>query len=600
MCRNVRLAWIVLAIWFASVAFAPMGSITGIMPEHPPVPLDSSTFPGLLPAQDTPTVTETTVPVATATSTKPPPTQTAQPTPTAFVASLTPTMPLPTQTTQPTSPTPTSAEIPKPRPEEFAVFKVEPERISRESGGTLSIYGSGFGAGIAVRLVGYGLLDATLINPTAIRAVVPPNLKEGRYGVEVIQSSGTSIRLGGAVRIKSSEPKPTDTPEPGPALTYARPALVIQAAETEPDPVRPGATFTLRLHLVNRGDYTATDIRIALAETDLAIPKEGSNIVVLDKLDSDQEQIVELALALGQDVPAGYTSLQFTVEYSDYYRRDYLSEQSVGLQVSDTAAGQPLVLLNSYDTQPASLSPGDAFILHLELANVGGDDASQLLVTLGGQEGEGSGPFAILGSGNIQFIPKLVVGEKIEIELQLILDGSAESGVYNLPVSLDYEGPDRVRRTESQVINLLVSRHPNLRVDYYLTPDVGLVGQQLELPIEVVNIGRNLVNVSTIQVNGTDLQVIAGTTFVGALEGGTSGSLDAQVIPEESGTLPVIVTVNYLDDFNQQQFITQTLTIDVEPVEPTPEGPGDGQDEQPSSFWGRLLRFFRGLIGLGS
>ncbi|HEY5572822.1 MAG TPA: IPT/TIG domain-containing protein [Anaerolineales bacterium] len=488
-----------------------------------------------------------------------------------------------------------------PPPAELVVLKIEPDRISRESGGTLSIYGSGFGPGIAVRLVGYGLLDAAVLNPTAIRAVVPPGLSEGRYGVEVIQSNGNSVRLGNALRIRSSLPEPTDTPEPGPLLAYYQPELVIQSVETDPDAIHSKGTFTLRLDLINRGDYTATNVRLTLASAEIAIPKEGSNLVVLDKLDPDQVETVQLSLVLSEAAPAGYNSLPITVQYSDYYQREYISEQSIGLNVSDSASGQPLVLLSSYETQPEALSPGEAFILRLQLSNVGDNSARQLLVTLGGNEGNDTRPFAILGSGNVRFIQALDAGDNIDLEMRVMLAGSAESGVYNLPVSLEYESEESAERlVESQILNLLVSRRPNLRIDYYLKPETGQVGQPLELPIEVVNIGRELVNVSTIQVSGEGLKVEDGEAFIGALDAGTSGSLDAGVVPERSGTLSAIVTVNYLDDFNQPQTITQPLSVQVTQPEPTPQGPDAGSDESGSGLWPRILRFFRGLIGLGS
>ncbi len=585
---------------------APPPTSTAIPPTAPPAPTNTP------PQATSPAPTKiATVTVQPPTHTPPAPTQplpTATPSPAPYPAP-------PTSTQPPISPAPTqplASSTSTPPEQEFTLQKIEPDRISRESGGTLSIYGSGFRAGIAVRLVGYGLLDAALLNPTAIRAVVPPGLAEGRYGVEVIQSDGTSLRVSNAVRIRSSLPEPTDTPKPGTLVAVAKPELVIQAAESEPDPVRPGSTFTLRLQVVNHGGYTATGIRVALASTDQAVPRQGSNLVVLEKLDAGQQATVELLLVLNQEAPSGYLSLPLSLEYSDYYLRDYTSQQNVGLNVGNAAGGQPLVLLRTYETRPASLSPGDAFTLHLELANVGGQPASQLLVTLGGQDSADSShpsdtrPFAILGSGNVQFVPNLQAGGQYDLDLQLILDGSADSGVYNLPVSLAYEGPDQAGHSENAVVNLLVSRKPSLTVDYYAPAPVGQVGQPLELPIEVVNIGRNLVNVSTIRASGEGLQVLEGSAFVGALDGGTSGTLDAQVIPEKGGTLPVLITVSYLDDFNQPQTITQTLSVEVEQPAPTPVGPaqeGSGSfasEGQPASFWDRLARFFRGLFGLGS
>jgi hypothetical protein len=585
--RKLTILFLALPLlWLSGLAFTPTGKIIGPTAARP-------TSPATLVLQPAET---TTSPQATESAT-PTPTQTDQPSATPVTPSATATLsdsptPTPTQPVQ-ASDTPIPAEL--------SVSKVEPDRISQENGGTLSIYGAGFAPGIAVRLVGYGLLDAAVINPTAIRAVVPPGLKEGRYGLEVIQSSGNSVRLDNVLRIRSTTPEPTSTPTSGPYVGIASPELVIESVETDPSPAPLETAFTLRLDLVNRGDYTATNVRLALAATDLAVPSEGGSLVVIERLDPDQHQSVELKLVMSQEAPSGHVSLPITLEYSDYYYRDFASQQTIGVNVSGSGSNQPLVLLNAYQTQPASLSPGDAFTLQLELTNVGGSEARQVLVTLGGLDGGESLPFAILGSGNVRFIQHLEAGDSLELETRLILDGSAQSGVYNLPVSIAYQGQGSAAQlTEDQVVTLLVSRHPNLRIDYFQPPDPSLVGQTQELSIEVVNIGRQLVNVSTIQVGGQGLQVEQGTAFIGALDAGTSGSIDAQVTPQRSGLIPVMVTVDYLDDFNQPQTVTQTLSLQVQEAQPTPQAMGESQGQPSGGLWAGILRFLRGLFGLGS
>jgi hypothetical protein len=95
---------------------------------------------------------------------------------------------------------------------------------------------------------------------------------------------------------------------------------------------------------------------------------------------------------------------------------------------------------------------------------------------------------------------------------------------------------------------------------------------------------------------------------VGSLDPGNYITLDATMIPYQTGPLELLVTVNYTDDFNQPQKYTQSLTVDVleaEIVEPFPEGvPGEGEGipipAAPETFWQKMTRFFRGLIGLDS
>jgi hypothetical protein len=98
------------------------------------------------------------------------------------------------------------------------------------------------------------------------------------------------------------------------------------------------------------------------------------------------------------------------------------------------------------------------------------------------------------------------------------------------------------------------------------------------------------------------MEISDGTSFLGALDGGTSGSIDATIVAQESGAIPIQVTVNYLDDFNHPRVITQTLTVQVDTPQITPQAgsPGAPSSDQPPGFWDRVLRFLRGLVGLGS
>jgi len=81
------------------------------------------------------------------------------------------------------------------------------------------------------------------------------------------------------------------------------------------------------------------------------------------------------------------------------------------------------------------------------------------------------------------------------------------------------------------------------------------------------------------------------------------------------------VTIDYTDDFNQPQSIVRTITVEVMESEPMPEGPDGGfpgefpgempgeggmvdplpvEDSGPESFWDKVLRFIKGLLGLDS
>ena len=607
-------------------------------------------------------------------------------------------------------------------PTQWELTGVEPDTLQSETGGTLTIHGTGFSTTAQARLVGHGLLETTYINDVALKALVPAGVSPGTYDLEVTQAVTTEWRselLPAAVTIVAATPMPTAAPLPTPKPTtvpgrpvltirnysvqpsrvsvgreflvrieiyntgsragentmvtfpggtfvplgetghllwqlhinhtavvtqrmrapgnlasgtynlqvnlsandwegnhyeypetvavevlgvvHGRPQMVIEAAGTEPAIVRPGDAFSLTLQLANRGDRTATDVLVGLASADLAVPESGSNYVALEPVRVDQTRTVTLPLVLGEVTQSGRLNMEIALEYADYESGSYAAQQSVGVEVQTTLADRPQLLIASYQAWPDPLGPGQVFTLTLAVDNVGGGDAERLTLSLGGEAGSEMGPFAPYAAGNVRFVASIPAGDSAELLQQLVVDGAAEPGAYSLPVLLSYDDLRGTRHTDSQRISLLIHRRPHLQIGFYRPVDLAPLGEPFDLPVEVINIGRALVNVSTLEVTSGQMEIEEGSIYLGPLDGGTSGSIDAVAVASEGGTNELLVTVHYLDDFDQAQVVTEKLTLEVEePVEAPPEGEGAPEEEQEETFWDRVLRFLRGLLGLGS
>jgi len=511
-------------------------------------------------------------------------------------------------------PGPTPLPTPKPTPVPgrpvltIRNYAVEPSRVvaGREFVVTVEVYNTGSRAGentmvtfpggtfVAVGETGH-LLWQLHINHTAVVTQVmrvPTNLASGSYNLQVNLSAndweGNHYEYPQTIAVEVI------------GITTGRPQLVIEAAETEPAVLGPGDAFSLTLHLANRGSRTATQVAVSTASADLAVPASGSNVIVVEQIGIDQVTTVTLLLVLGEVTQAGRLSMEIALDCSDYSGGSYATRQSVGLEVSTALADRPQLIIAGYHTAPDPLAPGDPFTLTLEVNNVGGGEAQRLTLTLGGEGGSGLAPFAPLQSSNVKFVPSLAAGATLELSQRLVVDGGAESKAYSLPVALAFDDAHGTRRTDSQLISLLVSRRPHFQIGFYQPVVTATVGVPFMLPVEVTNIGRTLVNVSTLEVASIQLEIQDGSLYLGPLDGGTSGSLEATATAIQGGTAEVVVSVHYLDDFEQPQVITKTLTIPVE--EPAPAGAvaAENAQEQRGSFWDKVLRALRGLLGLGS
>jgi len=606
-------------------------------------------------------------------------------------------------------------------PPRVEISHVEPANVSTETGGTVSIYGTGFTTQTLVRLKGYNVLPTTFINETLVQANVAAGAPAGTYDL-VVSASGTFTGADDVAELTEAVtlvgptpvPKPTGIPTPKPTtppgrpvltirnysvepsrvvvgrefvvridiynagsragentmatfpggtflpvgetghllwqlhindtavvtqrmrvptglssgsynlqvnlsandwegnhfeypetvavevigLGNGRPRLVIDETRTEPEILGPGDAFSLTLGLINSGDRTATDLLVGVASPEIAVPGSGSNVVAVERVDINGNAVVTLPLVLGQVADAGRVNLDVALDYGDYHGGAYAERQSIGLEVSTALENRPQLLVESYETVPDPLSPGGPFTLTIELNNVGGGEAQRVMVTLGGEGGSDLGPFAPRTSGNVRFVDRLPAGDGVDVVQQLIVDGSADPGAYTLPISLAYDDVRGTRHVDDQRISLLVRRQPHLRIGFFRPVEDALEDTPFDLPIDVTNIGRTSLNVSTVVVTSEDLEIQDGSLYVGPLDGGTTGSLEATAVAETAGTVEVVVAVHYLDDFDQPQTITETLTVEVDaPVEETID---EEAEEAVGGFWQRVLRVLQGLLGLGS
>lgn len=397
--------------------------------------------------------------------------------------------------------------------------------------------------------------------------------------------------------------KPTDTGYSG------APKVVIEAVSTTPAMLVPGDPFSLTLRLANRGSRTAVNIFATAASSEMAIPAAGSDTVSTPKIGIDEVVTVTLPLMLGNLETGGRQPMPIALAYSDYEGGGHTDQQTVGIDVNTSLARQPQVLIDAYTLTPDFVAPGDAFTLTLQLTNVGGGDAGRLTVALGGEEGASLAPFIPLMSGNVLFVEALGQGESVTLSRQLIVDGAAEAKAYSLPIALAYDDPRTSRTEDTQRLSIIVRKRPELQVSFFREPEVLSVGMTMPLAMEVINIGRNAVNVVSIEGSSPSMEIRAeGLPFVGPLDPGGSAPLDLVVTPQEPGPTELIVTVAYRDDFNQTQTLTNTLALEVAGSPEGPGGPGSpipGEpdvpaEEAPETLLQKIGRAIRGFLGLGS
>jgi hypothetical protein len=402
-------------------------------------------------------------------------------------------------------------------------------------------------------------------------------------------------------------------PEPG------LPRIVIRDAQAIPDPIVPGQPFTLTFGLHNAGDGIAEDVLVSVGESGPALPiAAGSTQSVGTLYDEETIELLQ-RLIISESISKGSYSQAISIQYQDGEGNSHTTEERVGLTVAeleDESASRPRLTITSYRSEPSSLIPGEMFNLFVDLLNVGETPALDTRLSLGGgrlaEDLSGGGaasnpaPFAPLDSSNVKFVPYLGPQEGASIMQRMIVDGQSESGAYVLDVTFGYRDEHGVNYTAGELVSLLVIRQPHLQIELYRPVTEVITGELFAIPVEVINVGQETANVNTMELRSLDLEIGDGTVYVGPLDPGTSGLLEAQAVAHRSGEAVAQVIINYLDDFGHGQQVIQELRFQVRSL-PTPEGvEAEGemfgtmpQFEEELSFVDKMGRLFKAVLGLG-
>jgi hypothetical protein len=428
--------------------------------------------------------------------------------------------------------------------------------------------------------------------------------------------------------------------------SYERPLVTVVSYTPSESPIIPGQDFSVRVKLRNSGQLTANNVVAVFTNSEI-ITRDNGGVVAVGQINAGGEASFRQNLTATWEIWGLTTaSIALALSYSDDAGTIYTEnfnlnfEANTPYRVTPTytpsptptpgVAFRPQMVVTSYSTNPDLLQPGNRFTLTLEIQNQGSDNAEQVTLIVGGGSsssgGENGTPvpggtsggsgeftnFAPLGSSNIQTLGDVPASEALSAQQEMIVNVTTAPGAYSMRLSFAYQNDKGINFNDDQVITLLVFYPPVVEVNFYRQPDVFYAGQPGLLPLQIVNLGKNSVVFGNMSVTATGAQLTNNVILVGRLDSGGFYPLDASIVPDAPGSLELNITVDYTDDFNQPQVLEKNLTIEVlEGGFETPGGevsPGEGQEGipgefppiQPETFWQKLWRFIRGLLGLDS
>ena len=460
---------------------------------------------------------------------------------------------------------------------------------------------------------------------------VPSAAAAGQNDKEVVRiSSGSHVQT---INLTTTVKTPS---VPG------RPLMAVNSYSISSGEVAAGEEFSLAVVLQNNGSGKAYNVVVTFNGGTSYYPQDTGGVSSTQGIDAGGKFTASQAF-LGADELA-WTSvgtITATVTYSDTGGTAYTDTFSITLTTAassgsayyatstPTPGNHAQLVVSSYKTDVDLLQPGTAFELTLAVSNLGSSDALGVTMVLGGgasSSASASGTplpggvsgssgeltnFAPLNSSNLVYIGDLKRGASVTLAQKLIVNTTTQPGVYTLKISFVYTDTKGNQIVDDQVITLLVYSLPQLDVDFYRDPGEFTAQTMNVLPLQVTNLGKKSAVLGNMKVTAEGAEVTNNVSLVGALDPGGYYTLDANIIPDQPGPMDIDVVINYTDDFNQPRTVEQKIHIDVQPpVEVTPLGPEGASGQMPGTgqiivgqqetFWQKVGRFFKGLLGLGS
>ncbi|HEY5572707.1 MAG TPA: hypothetical protein VIK64_06780 [Anaerolineales bacterium] len=450
-----------------------------------------------------------------------------------------------------------------------------------------------------------------------------------------------------------SAPTTAAAEETTPAVTTApvqgalRPIVVVLSYKTKPSPVTVGQNFVLDINIENQGQISARNLLITFTPGDF-LPRDTGGVLAVSQLEPDEDKSVKQSFVVtsalqGQNVATLAASINYLDESGNAYAESFTFAIGIEKPVYSGGTGatttptptatqvtRPQLVIGGYTTDSPQLIPGGQFNLELTVINAGNADAKRVSMIVGGAAtapttDDSSGTpmppgysatggeftnFSPLGVSNVQYLGDLPRGGNLTGRQPLIVNVSTNPGVYSLKISFAYNDEKGNLLIDDQVISLLVFSPPVVEMNFYRDTGPLFAGQPNMLPLQIVNLGRKSVVLGNMKVNAQNVLLENNTTFIGPLEAGNYFTLDANFIPNAPGPVELELSVDFTDDFNQAQTITQTISVEVLEAPPPMEEPGTGPGTDPGmgglppdqqeTFWQKALRFVKGLIGLDS
>lgn len=392
----------------------------------------------------------------------------------------------------------------------------------------------------------------------------------------------------------SSEPENPDNPDnpEEPDTSSANSNIIIGGKEYDTTIANAGQECEIAVPLVNLGNTTVTNVTItpALSSEVESWPFEISRTdysKVWDELEgedsgkevSERKHTFRWTLKTRDDAITGYTKLVFNVSYNeadgtkgsvalDYYVQ--VNGVAPKTEEGDGKTSTPRVIVTGFTTTPEEVYAGDTFTLTLNLKNTSKATSvrNMLFDIQGTQEGtDAQNTYAAFlptaGSSTI-YVESIAANSSKSITIELKSKADLAQKPYVVTVDMEYEDANANAYTETASVSVPIKQEAKLDISSItLMPESVEIGNEANVMFSIYNVGKT--KLYNVNAKFEADSVSGGDTFIGNLEPGATGNVDAYLAAEtatmDDGTVKILIT--YEDEEGKEATIEKTMTLYV-------------------------------------
>ncbi len=353
-----------------------------------------------------------------------------------------------------------------------------------------------------------------------------------------------------------------------------------------------GQVVNVVLPVVNMGAVNLANVTVTpvtsniVSEWPFEIETSGYTQTIRDlpgkgngQSDMDRRRELTWSLKTRADALSGYYKLQFNVLY--YVGTEVESATLTTYVLVKGAPGSgnveaeggtstPRVIVTGFETDPKEVHAGDTFTLTLHLKNTSQRTAvSNMLVNLtapseGIDADSTYAAFLPTSGSNTEYITTIGKGATVDLSIEMTAKADLIQKPYQIDVSMEYEDDDYTSYTSTADVSIPILQEARFELS---TPEILpasiTVGNEANVMFSLYNTGK--ITLYNVKVYFKDDTVTGGENFLGKIEAGGTGSVDALVTGAAPSTEDEIVTIviEYEDEAGKKSTYEQEINLTV-------------------------------------